>query len=103
MENITIKPVGRADIEKFYKEMGWNFPDNVKLTRVDPLYNFRIKNIIRNDKATIIFWKDGTKTVVKLQNNDTYDKETALVWAIAKKALGNKYDYYDVIKKWCKQ
>lgn len=34
-----------------------------------------IKKVIFNDPATIILWKDGTKTVVKCQEGDTYDKE----------------------------
>ena len=28
----------------------------------------RIENVIFNDPATIVFWDDGTKTVVKAQN-----------------------------------
>lgn len=29
----------------------------------------QIKNVIFNDPATIVFWKDGTKTVVKCQKD----------------------------------
>ncbi len=55
--------------------------------------------VIFNDPATIVFWGDGTKTVVKCTNED-FDPEKGLAMAIAKKALGNKRDYYEVFKKW---
>ena len=59
----------------------------------------RIKNVIFNDPATIVFWSDNTKTVVKAQN-EPFDPEKGLAMAICKKALGNKYIYYNEIKKW---
>lgn len=58
-----------------------------------------IKNVIFNDPATIVFWDDGTKTVVKAEN-EPFDPEKGLAMAIAKKALGNKGDYYNEFKKW---
>ena len=61
-----------------------------------------IDNVIFNDPATIIFWKDGTKTVVKAENED-FDPEKGLAMAISKKALGNQHEYYDVFKKWLKK
>lgn len=57
------------------------------------------ENVIFNDPATIVFWKDGTKTVVKATNED-FDPEKGLAMAIAKKALGNKGNYFNTIKKW---
>ena len=59
----------------------------------------KIKSVIYNRPATIVFWKDGTKTVVKCENEE-YDPEKGLAMAIAKKALGNNYHYYDIFKKW---
>ena len=59
-----------------------------------------IKNVIFNDPATIVFWSDGTKTVVKTQWNECYDPEKGLAMAISKKALGNKGNYYNTFKKW---
>lgn len=59
-----------------------------------------IKNVIFNPPATIVFWADGTKTVVKCQDGDQYDNEVGLAMAIAKKALGNKGNYCNVFKKW---
>lgn len=59
-----------------------------------------IKNVIFNKPATIVFWKDGSKTVVKAQPGEKYDAEKGLALAIAKKALGNKGNYYDTLKEW---
>ena len=58
-----------------------------------------IKNVIFNDPATIVFWVDGTKTVVKAQD-EAYDPEKGMAMAIAKKALGNQGNYCNVFKKW---
>lgn len=59
-----------------------------------------IKNVIFNDPATIVFWEDGTKTVVKCQDGDEFDPEKGLAMAIAKKAYGNKSNYCNKMKKW---
>lgn len=58
-----------------------------------------IKNVIFNDPATIVFWNDGTKTVVKAENEE-FDPEKGLAMAISKKVLGNKGNYYETFKKW---
>lgn len=63
--------------------------------------NMGIKRVIFNDPATIVFWHDGTKTVVKCQGDDVFDEETGLLMCIAKKVYGNKGAFNDVIKKWC--
>jgi hypothetical protein len=52
--------------------------------------------------VTAVIWADGTKTIVRC-NNDNLDHEKGLAMAIAKKALGtNKSgsNYYDIFKKW---
>lgn len=58
-----------------------------------------IKDVIFNDPATIVFWNDGTKTVVKAEDED-FDPEKGLAMAISKKFLGNKGNYYETFKKW---
>lgn len=60
----------------------------------------RIKKVIFNDPATIVLWKDGTKTVVKCQPGDIYSEEYGLALCIAKKALGNQSNFNNVFKKW---
>lgn len=59
-----------------------------------------IKKVIFNDPATIVIWNDGTKTVVKCQEGDTYSKELGLAMCISKKYLGNKGNFNEEFKKW---
>lgn len=59
----------------------------------------KIKDVIYNRPATIVFWEDGTKTVVKCKN-EKFDPEKGLAMAFSKKILGNKGNYYNVFKKW---
>ena len=58
-----------------------------------------IKNVKFNPPATIVFWTDNTKTVVKCKGED-YDPEKGLAMCICKKVLGDKGNYYEVFKKW---
>lgn len=58
-----------------------------------------ITKVIHNDPATIVFWSDGTKTVVKAEN-EAYDPEKGIAMAITKRVLGNKGNYYNTIRKW---
>lgn len=50
-----------------------------------------IKKVIFNAPATIVLWNDGTKTVVKCSENDTFDPEKGLAFCFLKKLLGNNY------------
>lgn len=59
-----------------------------------------IKNVIFNEPATILFWSDGTKTVVKCQNGDIFDPEKGIAMAYMKKAFGGNGSYNDEIHKW---
>lgn len=59
-----------------------------------------IEKVIFNAPATIVFWSDGTKTVVKTQNGEEFDPEKGLAMAMAKRAFGNEGNYYNHIKKW---
>lgn len=46
--------------------------------------------IIFNPPATIVLWKDGSKTVVKCDDKDKFDREKGVALCFMKKALGNK-------------
>lgn len=59
-----------------------------------PQYEFYTpKRIIRNHSAkgdfTIVFWKDGTKTIVKRAEGEADNTYTAFTAALAKKLFGN--------------
>ena len=97
MDNISlVKKYIDADI-KATEELAKRYLNSIygKKPRLVP----RIKNVIFNDPATIVFWSDNTKTVVKAQD-EPFDPEKGLAMAISKRALGNKFIYYNEIKKW---
>lgn len=58
-----------------------------------------IDHVIFNNPATIVFWKDDTKTVVKVNTGEPYDPEKGLAMAMVKKVSGNKGNYYNTIRK----
>ena len=84
------KDLSNAIIESIYKI---NYYDRMFIRQPE------IKKVIFNDPATIVYWKDYTKTVVKCEK-EKYDPEKGLAMAIAKKAMGNQGNYFEVFKKW---
>lgn len=59
-----------------------------------------IKDIIFNDPATIVLWKDGTKTVVKATHGDEYDKRTGVALCVLEKLVGSKSGIKTLVKKY---
>lgn len=64
-----------------------------------------ITNVIFNPPATIVYWSDHTKTVVKCDTSlEKYDPEKGLAMAISRKLLGdNKREYYNTFLHWLKR
>lgn len=90
-------------VDRFEIKDGWEYAaPMVEITAHEigePASPFEIDRVIFNDPATIVFWKDGTKTVVKCQDGDVFEERTGLLYAIAKKAYGNKGSYYNVLRE----
>ena len=63
------------------------------------VYDVEIKDVIFNPPATIVFWSDGSKTVVKCMEGDTFDKQTGLAMAICKRIFSDKF--HSEFKRWC--
>lgn len=77
------------------------FQCRIRLNDTHPLVEkLQIKRVIFNNPATVIYWADGTKTIVKCQPGDTYDREKGFMAAYMKKLLGNNNQFNKVIKKW---
>ena len=101
-------PAQEKEFEKFVNEIintPLQIPELPKLGNISFTYksiipNIKsyIKKVIFNDPATIIFWTDDTKTVVKAEN-EPFDPEKGMAMAIAKKVLGNKGNYFETFKK----
>ena len=60
----------------------------------EPKFNIKkyVHDIIFNGPATVIIWKDGTKTVTKCSGDDAFDPEKGIMAALLKKLIGNTYN-----------
>jgi len=65
---------------------------------VNVILTYRIDRVIFHDPATIVIWKDKTKTVVKC-HDEPFDREKGLAMCIAKKVLGQ--DFHKTFREWC--
>ena len=100
VEIVPRTPKEWRDVHKILNST--NFEEIRQLTS---MFNSRptlpsIKNVYFNDPVTVVLWDDGSKTIVKCQDGDTYSRETGLALCISKKALGNKPNFNDIFKKW---
>lgn len=66
-----------------------------KLTIRGKVYRKDIKQVIFQAPATIILFEDGTKSVVKVNGDDMYNKQIGFLLALCKGCFDNKS--YDVI------
>ena len=57
--------------------------------------------VIFNGPATIVFWDDGTKTVVKCKDGDPYSKEAGFALCVLKKLTRDRF--HRVLKYACKE
>lgn len=65
--------------------------------------DYYITNVIFNDPATIVFWSDGTKTVVKCCEDDEFEEEKGLAMAVCKKVSGNdSKEFHRGLRWWIK-
>lgn len=70
----------------FYSKASTGMAVNYASMFLSPLkHSWDVKKIIYNDPATIVFWEDGTKTVVKRGKNEPFSKYHAFCAALAKK------------------
>lgn len=98
---VSSRGTGRSDVMDSlrYAVSVW---EQHKVQNQMTYYTPEIKDVMFEAPATIVFWADGTKTVVKAKG-EPYDPEKGLAMAISRKALGNEYEYYNIFKKWLKK
>ena len=58
-----------------------------------------IKRVIFNDPVTVVLWTDGTKTVVRCQDGDTYSEEVGIAMCVMKRVFGNTGQYNEIFKR----
>ena len=94
--DITLSPYPTTNKKKEAKKPVDSFETKQSTNR-----RVKIKDVIFSDPATVVFWNDNTKTVVKTRGGEKYDKEKGLAMAIIKKITGNTGNYYEIFKEWC--
>lgn len=67
--------------------------------KLSPISELKVKEILSNGPATIVFWNDGTKTVVKREIDDEDDLYDAVANALAKKIFGSTSKFHRIINK----
>ena len=58
-----------------------------------------VQKVIFNPPATIVFWGDGTKTVVKRMHGEPFDMYHGFTAALAKKVYGNSTRVRKIVHK----
>lgn len=90
--------------DRVFKYLTWDdtrkLCDKIQKEKRKAIYDSMIQQVIFNPPATIVFWRDGSKTVVKCGENDIFDPEKGLAMAISKRAFGDNRDYYEIFAKW---
>ena len=61
--------------------------------------NYFPEKILKSGRATIVFWKDGSKTVVKRAEDEPDNDYNAFCAAVTKKALGSTSAVRKVVEK----
>ena len=59
-----------------------------------------VTRVIYNNPATIVYWSDKTRTVVKCQPGDKFNSELGFLLALCKKVCGNTGNYNDLLRKY---
>lgn len=100
--DLRLMPVGEmnAAIKYLSPSEYRELRDKILKEKNKSIYDSMIQRVIFNPPATIVFWRDGSKTVVKCGENDIFDPEKGLAMAISKRAFGDNRDYYEVFAKW---
>ena len=60
----------------------------------------KVKRILFNPPATVVFWEDGTKTVVKCMEGETFSPYYGFIAALAKKIYGSNNAIHKMLEKW---
>ena len=76
--------------DKKFKSLGHISVDPIFFNWVLGTKTMDIDRVIFNDPATIVFWKDKTKTVVKCHPEDTFDEEIGFMCCYLKRILSSK-------------
>ena len=90
-ERRSIMPPERTKPYDFY----YSSVRNTLFSSIKP----HIDHVKFNGPATIVFWKDGTKTVVKHDGKGRKDKRQAILYAFIRKIYGEGKPYHNILNE----
>ena len=94
---VTVGKSAAKTAEKTAKKVAETAKECAACRRVkEPKLTDFIDNVICQDSAVVIFWKDGTKTTAKCGADDVFDYEKGLAIAALKYVFGNKVYQVDM-------
>lgn len=71
------------------------------ITELEDSEGLKIRKVIFSGPATIVFWNDGDKTVVKCMEGDHMNYGMGIAMCTLKKLFGDRYGYFKQdLKKW---
>lgn len=73
--------------------------DGLKLMAYDFVNPLHVNRIIFSPPATIVFWKDGTKTVVKCADGEPFSEYNGFAAALLKKVFGSNSAVKKIIQR----
>lgn len=103
----NLSPQEKYDLWKSLDDAKDQYDEYVKYTELRNLQkkNKKLREMVVDVKfsgdRTIVFFNDGTKTIVQCQEGDTFDKEKGLAVACMKKLFDNTNIFNEVMRKWC--
>lgn len=91
VHKIIIPDVNEEEKEMNYNNIPARVTDNhMKIRAAIPIIKIpEISKVVFNNPATIVFWEDGTKTVVKCMEGQEFNEYYGVACAIMKRFFGN--------------
>lgn len=77
---------------------GFDFGYAITVEKQERIKKYTPKKVLKSGNATIVFWADGTKTVVKCAANEVPDDYDAFTAALAIKIFGSNSKLKKVIR-----
>lgn len=87
-------PLEAKDIEELTL---FDDPFGRVLLKIESSMNMAPKEVIFSPPATIVYWQDGSRTVVKCSEEDEFSEEMGFVLCFMKKWFGNTGKFNDYI------
>lgn len=99
LEKLKIKPDNSfyADNQLYYDVRNEQLYKPMRPSKI--IMKPKLRKVIFNPPATIAFWADDTKTVVKCMAGDIYDPYAGLALCYSKKILGE--DFHKTFREHC--